>query len=241
MARREQAGPEADPYGLLSPLLDLLGDIAGRRVLDAGCGEGYLARALAAREAHVTGIDLSSLLIELARARDPGGRIDYQVADLSQPWPAGAGRFDSATPARSAPIAACGNPASRFTTITGRWRTTSTRSTRAASASPSSPTSSPGPTPTGQTRTCHQAAASPVTCSWHSANPEAGASTTRSAVRLPHRSPVRIWSQDGIEERTLDALAERRFRELRRQAGVAEVADPATDRGKTAAELTGCC
>lgn len=30
------------------------------------------------------------------------------------------------------------------------------------------------------------------------------------------RSPVRIWSQDGIEEQTLDALAERRFGELRR-------------------------
>ena len=29
-------------------------------------------------------------------------------------------------------------------------------------------------------------------------------------------SPVRIWSQDGIEEETLDALAERRFGELRR-------------------------
>jgi hypothetical protein len=28
VARREEAGPEADPYGLLSPLLDLLGDIA---------------------------------------------------------------------------------------------------------------------------------------------------------------------------------------------------------------------
>ena len=31
--------------------MDLLGDIAGRQVLDAGCGEGYLARALAARGA----------------------------------------------------------------------------------------------------------------------------------------------------------------------------------------------
>ena len=30
------------------------------------------------------------------------------------------------------------------------------------------------------------------------------------------RSPVRIWSQDGIEEETLDALAERRFGDLRR-------------------------
>ena len=33
-------------------------------------------------------------------------------------------------------------------------------------------------------------------------------------IRLP--PPVRIWSQDGIEEETLDALAEQRFGELRR-------------------------
>ena len=94
VAWREQAEPDADPFGLLLPLLDLLGDIEGRRVLDAGCGEGYLARVLAARGARVTGIDLSARLIALARARDPGGTIDYQVADLSQPRPAVAGRLD---------------------------------------------------------------------------------------------------------------------------------------------------
>lgn len=96
VAGREQAGPDADPFGLLLPLLELLGDIDGRPVLDAGCGEGYLARALAARGAHVTGIDLSPRLVALARGRDTGGTIDYQVADLSQPLPSAAGRFDAA-------------------------------------------------------------------------------------------------------------------------------------------------
>ena len=96
VAWREQAESDADPFGLLLPLLDLLGDIAGRQVLDAGCGEGYLARALAARGANVTGIDLSPRLIELARAKDPADTIDYQAADLSQPLPASAGRFDAA-------------------------------------------------------------------------------------------------------------------------------------------------
>jgi SAM-dependent methyltransferase len=96
VAWREQERAEGDPFGLLPPLLQLLGDIAGRRVLDAGCGEGYLARVLAARGAHVTGIDLSPRLIELARARNPDGGIDYQVADLSQPLPAMAGSFDAA-------------------------------------------------------------------------------------------------------------------------------------------------
>jgi SAM-dependent methyltransferase len=96
VAWRERDGQDADPFGLLLPLIDLLGDIEGNRVLDAGCGEGYLARALAARGAHVTGIDQSARLIALARARDPGGGIDYQVADLSRPLPGAVGPFDAA-------------------------------------------------------------------------------------------------------------------------------------------------
>jgi 2-polyprenyl-3-methyl-5-hydroxy-6-metoxy-1,4-benzoquinol methylase len=107
VAWRERGGPEGDPFGLLGPLLDLLGDVTGRRVLDAGCGEGYLARVLAARGARVTGIDLSPRLIELARAKDPAtargpdgatdrdGHIDYRIADLSQPVPGIAGCFDA--------------------------------------------------------------------------------------------------------------------------------------------------
>jgi SAM-dependent methyltransferase len=96
VAWREQGGPDEDPYGLLLPVLELLGDIAGRRVLDAGCGEGYLARMLATRGARVTGIDLSPSLIDQARAKDPHGRIDYRVADLSQPLPNSVGAFHAA-------------------------------------------------------------------------------------------------------------------------------------------------
>src|SRR6266699_1372752 len=57
-------------------------------VLDAGCGEGYLSRILAHRGANVTGIDISTRLVEIGRAKDPEGQITYQVADLSQPLPA---------------------------------------------------------------------------------------------------------------------------------------------------------
>jgi 2-polyprenyl-3-methyl-5-hydroxy-6-metoxy-1,4-benzoquinol methylase len=95
VARREQGGADADPFGILPGLLELLGPVDGRRVLDAGCGEGYLARALAARGAQVTGIDLSPRLIELARRKDPGGGIRYLVADLSRPLPESAGSFDA--------------------------------------------------------------------------------------------------------------------------------------------------
>ena len=92
-ARREQGGPRGDL--LLRQLLGLLGDIAGRRVLDAACGDGYLARALASRGALVTGVDLGPRLIELARRRDPDGEIDYRVADLSEPLPGESGSFDA--------------------------------------------------------------------------------------------------------------------------------------------------
>ena len=83
-----------DPFNMLSHILAALGDVAGLEALDAGCGEGYLARVLTARGAKVTGLDLAPRLIEMARARDPNGEITYGVADLSQPLPEYAGYFD---------------------------------------------------------------------------------------------------------------------------------------------------
>ena len=80
--------------GILGPLLAQLGEVQGKAVLDAGCGEGFLARILAARGARVTGIDLSPRLIALARQHATAEGIAYHVADLSQPLPDLAGAFD---------------------------------------------------------------------------------------------------------------------------------------------------
>jgi SAM-dependent methyltransferase len=91
VAHREQTDLERDP--ILSGMLALLGDIAGKEALDACCGEGFLARVLAARGAHVTSIDLSPRLIGIAREKGPDDAIDYRVADLSQPLPELAKRF----------------------------------------------------------------------------------------------------------------------------------------------------
>jgi len=67
-------------------VLDLLGDVAGRRVLDAGCGPGLYAEALLARGAEVLAFDASSAMVELAQAR-VGDRAEIRVARLDEPLP----------------------------------------------------------------------------------------------------------------------------------------------------------
>jgi len=47
-------------------IFEMIGTIAGREILDAGCGEGYNTRKLARMGAHVTGIDISPKMIEFA-------------------------------------------------------------------------------------------------------------------------------------------------------------------------------
>lgn len=66
-------------------LLALLGPIAGRRVLEVACGHGRVCRALARRGAHVVGVDISSALIEKARAaeREAPLGISYHHADVT--------------------------------------------------------------------------------------------------------------------------------------------------------------
>jgi ubiquinone/menaquinone biosynthesis C-methylase UbiE len=67
------------------PVLRLLGDVAGRRVLDLACGNGYLARKLARLGADVVGVDGSAALIDLAEQRQACDRLGivYRVADAA--------------------------------------------------------------------------------------------------------------------------------------------------------------
>lgn len=63
--------------------LHLLGIKPGERVLDLGCGQGYLAREIAALGALVTGVDASPRLIEVARDRSPRD-IRFLVGDATR-------------------------------------------------------------------------------------------------------------------------------------------------------------
>ena len=74
-------------------VIALAGAVAGRRILDAGCGSGALAAALTDRGAEVTGTDSSAGLLALA-ARRLSGRVTLVRADLGQPLPFSAGAFD---------------------------------------------------------------------------------------------------------------------------------------------------
>lgn len=69
---------------------------SGRRLLDVGCGEGWLARALAPHGFAVTGIDGSAALVERAREAG-GGRFEAMSYDafIARPGAVG-GPFDVA-------------------------------------------------------------------------------------------------------------------------------------------------
>jgi SAM-dependent methyltransferase len=74
-------------------ILALAGDVAGRRVLDAGCGSGPVLAALRDRGAIVTGFDSSPGMLAQARQR-LGDDADLHEAALGRPLPFPDGAFD---------------------------------------------------------------------------------------------------------------------------------------------------
>lgn len=76
------------PYNALydrPATLELIGDVAGKRVLDTGCGPGIYVAELIARGAEVLGCDASSQMIELARKR-VGDQAELRVHSLEEPF-----------------------------------------------------------------------------------------------------------------------------------------------------------
>src|SRR4051795_438553 len=95
---------EFRPLHQINPLrldwIDSHARIAGKRVLDVGCGGGILADAMARRGADVLGIDLAARPLKVAQlhAIEAGTpRVEYReiaVEALAEEMP---GRFDAVT------------------------------------------------------------------------------------------------------------------------------------------------
>ncbi|HEX3060812.1 MAG TPA: bifunctional 2-polyprenyl-6-hydroxyphenol methylase/3-demethylubiquinol 3-O-methyltransferase UbiG, partial [Usitatibacter sp.] len=77
----------------------LAGGLAGKRIVDVGCGGGILAEAMAAKGATVTGIDLADkpLKVAMLHRMETGTDVDYRLVsaeDLAAELP---GAFDMVT------------------------------------------------------------------------------------------------------------------------------------------------
>lgn len=110
LAKFDAAAPRWwDPDGEFRPLHDLnparldyidsAAGLAGRRVLDVGCGGGLLAEGMARRGAKVTGIDLAPGALDVARlhALEAGIAVDYRLVPAETLAETESGAYDLVT------------------------------------------------------------------------------------------------------------------------------------------------
>lgn len=73
--------------------------VAGKKILDVGCGGGILAEALAHKGAQVTGIDVAELSLKVAKMHlhESGLEVDYQLSTVEDFAQQNAARFDIVT------------------------------------------------------------------------------------------------------------------------------------------------
>ena len=81
---------EFKPLHEINPLrlnyIDAAAGLAGKHVLDVGCGGGILSESMAARGAEVVGIDLSEKALKVAKLHllESGIKVDYRLIAVEQ-------------------------------------------------------------------------------------------------------------------------------------------------------------
>lgn len=94
---------EFRPLHEINPLrldwIDRHAALAGKKVLDVGCGGGLLSEAMATRGATVTGIDLSEKALGVARLHllESGRSVDYRYISAEELAAQQAGSYDVVT------------------------------------------------------------------------------------------------------------------------------------------------
>ena len=82
----------------LEVVLEVVGDVAGLRVLDLGCGDGIHVVEAARRGAVATGIDASTGMLEAARERVAAERVEVHLLRVdAQDLPFDEGSFNIVT------------------------------------------------------------------------------------------------------------------------------------------------
>lgn len=81
---------------ILPNLLRLVSIKPGEKIIDIACGQGFFSRELAKAGATVRGSDISPELIDIAREKSKGFKIDYFTAPADR-LPAKEGEFDKAS------------------------------------------------------------------------------------------------------------------------------------------------
>ena len=70
---------------VINPIvIDFLGDLKGKVVFDAGCGNGYMSRILSKTASRVVGVDFTERLIKLARQCPNPSNLEFFVDDLEK-------------------------------------------------------------------------------------------------------------------------------------------------------------
>jgi ubiquinone/menaquinone biosynthesis C-methylase UbiE len=70
---------------VINPVVfQFIGDLKGKTVLDAGCGNGYLSRRLAKTAEKVFGVDLTEKLIEFAKNRENPNNLEFSIGNIEK-------------------------------------------------------------------------------------------------------------------------------------------------------------